>query len=78
MKTKFLAKSLDILSTDIRIEIFIAGLTLVSVVLGILFYLPQIDVQDYLQPIFTFDFIVVIILAVDFYASMRASKQGFR
>jgi voltage-gated potassium channel len=78
MKTKFLARSLDIFSTDIRIEIFIAGLTLVSVILGILFYFPQIDLQEYLQPIFTFDFIVVIILAVDFYARMRASKQGLR
>jgi voltage-gated potassium channel len=78
MNTKFLATSLDKLSSDIRIEIIIAGLTLVSVVLGILVYLPQIDVQDYLRPIFTFNFIVIIILVVDFYARMRASKQGFR
>jgi voltage-gated potassium channel len=78
MNTKFLATSLDKLSSDIRIQIIIAGLTLVSVVLGILVFLPQIDVQDYLRPIFIFDFIVVIILAVDFYARMKASKQGFR
>jgi voltage-gated potassium channel len=28
--------------------------------------------------IYTFDFVVVIILALDFYARMKASKQGFR
>jgi hypothetical protein len=78
MNTKFLATSLDKLSSDIRIQIIIAGLTLVSLVLGILVFLPQIDVQDYLRPIFTFDFIVVIIFVVDFYARMKASKQGFR
>lgn len=75
---KFFATSLDKLATDIRIEVFIAGLTLASVVLGILVYFPQINTQDYMRPIYIFDFIVVIILAVDFYARMRESKQGFR
>jgi voltage-gated potassium channel len=78
MNTKFLAASLDKISSDIRIEIIIAGLTLASVVLAILFYFPQIDVQAYERPIFIFDFIVTIILALDFYARMRTSKQGLR
>ena len=52
MNTKFFAKSLDKLATDIRIEIFIAGLTLASVVLGILVYFPQINTQDYMRPIY--------------------------
>jgi hypothetical protein len=41
MDTKFFATSLDKLSTDIRIEVFIAGLTLASVVLP-KFRLPYI------------------------------------
>ena len=78
MNTNFFASSLDKLRTDVRIEVFIAGLTLASVVVAILVYFPQIDIQAYMQPIYIFDFIVVIILAVDFYARMKASKQGFR
>lgn len=78
MNTNFFASSLDKLRTDVRIEVFIAGLTLASVVVAILVYFPQVDTQGFMDPIFIFDFIVVIILAVDFYARMKASKQGLR
>jgi voltage-gated potassium channel len=78
MNTKFLAAGLVKLGTDTKIEAFIAGLTLASVVVAMLVYVPQVDAQSYLQPIFIFDFIVVIILALDFYARAKISKQGFR
>lgn len=78
MNTKFLAAGLVKLVTYTKIEVFIAGLTLASVVVAMLVYVPQVDTQSYLQPIFIFDFIVVFILALDFYARAKISKQGFR
>jgi hypothetical protein len=43
MNTKFLAAGLVKLGTDTKIEAFIAGLTLASVVVAMLVYVPQVD-----------------------------------
>jgi voltage-gated potassium channel len=78
MNRRFLESSLDKLRTNNKVEIFMAGLTVASVVVALLVYFPQVDTRSYMQSIYTFDFIVVIILAMDFYARMKASKQGLR
>ncbi len=70
-----LATTLDKLRTNPKLELFVAGLTLVSVILALLVYFPQIDTKNYMPSIYTFDFVVVIILALDFYARMKASDE---
>ncbi|MGA9171350.1 MAG: ion transporter, partial [Nitrososphaeraceae archaeon] len=54
-----------------------ASLTLASVIVAVLLYVVPLS-QSQITAIYIFDFIVVILLAADFYARMRKSKQGFR
>ena len=71
-----LTTTLDKLRTNPKLELFVSGLTLASVIIALLVYFPQIDTKNYMPSIYTFDFVVVIVLALDFYARMKASKQG--
>ena len=58
-----------------KLEYFVAGITLVSVILIIYQYLEQ-PTGITLNAIYTFDLGVVIILTFDFYLRMKESKQG--
>lgn len=58
-------------------ELIMASLTLASVIVAVLLYVVPLS-QSQITAIYIFDFIVVILLAADFYARMRKSKQGFR
>jgi voltage-gated potassium channel len=72
------AITLDKLRTNPKLELLVSGLTLASVIIALLVYFPQIDTKTYMPSIYTFDFVVVIILVLDFYARMKASNQGVR
>jgi voltage-gated potassium channel len=58
-----------------KLEYFVAGITLVSVILIIYQYLEQ-PTGITLNIIYAFDVTVVIILMFDFYFRMKESKQG--
>jgi voltage-gated potassium channel len=62
---------------DKKIELTIASLTIVSVVVAVLLYAVPLSENQTLA-IYIFDFIVVIILAVDFYVRIRGSKKKLR
>jgi hypothetical protein len=58
-----------------KLEYFVAGITLVSVILIIYQYLEQ-PAGMTLNIIYAFDLAVVIILTFDFCLRMKESKQG--
>jgi len=58
-----------------KLEYFVAGITLVSVIVIIYQYLEQ-PTGITLNIIYAFDLVVVIILTFDFYVRMKESKQG--
>ena len=58
-----------------KLELFVAGITLMSVIVIIYVYLEQ-PTGITLDVIYTFDLIVVIILIFDFYYTMKESKEG--
>lgn len=58
-----------------KLEYFVAGITLVSVIVIIYVYLVQ-PTGITLDIIYAFDLIVVIILAFEFYYRMKESKEG--
>ena len=60
--------------TNQKIEYFITGVTLVSVLLIIIQSVLQLK-GNALVAIYIFDFITVVILAVDFYYRMRQSNE---
>jgi voltage-gated potassium channel len=60
-----------------KIEIFVASITIVSVVV-ILFQQFAQPTGTTLTAIYIFDFIVVIILIADFYFRMKESKEGIK
>jgi hypothetical protein len=45
-----IAAGLEKLGTDTKIKVFITGLTLASVVVEMLVYVPQVDTESYMQP----------------------------
>ena len=60
-----------------KIEIFVAGITIVSVIV-ILFQQFAQPTGTTLMTIYIFDLIVVIILIADFYFRMKESKEGIK
>lgn len=60
-----------------KIEIFVACITLISVIVILFGYLAQ-PTGIVLNAIYIFDLIVVIILIIDFYFRMKESKEGIR
>jgi voltage-gated potassium channel len=58
-------------------EIIMASLTLASVMLAVLLYVVPLS-ENQITAIYILDFIVVILLAADFYVRMKKSKQGFK
>jgi voltage-gated potassium channel len=62
---------------DKRLEVVIASLTIASVVVAVLLYTVPLS-ENQISSIYIFDFIVVIILAADFYVRIRGSKQKLR
>src|SRR5437763_12418982 len=58
-------------------EIIMASLTLASVILAVLLYVVPLS-ENQITAIYILDFIVVILLAADFYVRMKKSKQGFK
>lgn len=58
-------------------ELIMASLTLASVMLAVLLYVVPLS-ENQITAIYTLDFIVVILLAADFYVRMKKSKQGFK
>lgn len=62
-----------------RFELFVGLLTLSSVVLALLFYIPEIQLSnDQVHAIYVFDLGVVAILAFDFYIRAKFSKDGVK
>jgi hypothetical protein len=62
---------------DKRLEVVIASLTIASVVVAILLYAVPLS-ENQISAIYIFDFIVVVILAADFYVRIKGSKQKLR
>lgn len=61
-----------------KFELFLGLITLSSVVLALLFYIPGISLSDtQVNSIYVFDLIVVIILAFDFCVRATGSNNGF-
>lgn len=58
-----------------KLEYFVAGITLISVIVIMYVYLAQ-PTGITLNIIYAFDLIVVIILAFEFYYRMKESKEG--
>lgn len=58
-------------------ELFVTVMTAVSVIMILDDYIYKLS-ADQKSVIYVFDFVVVVILAVDFYIRMRASGQGWR
>ena len=62
-----------------RWELFVGLLTLSSVVLALVFYIPEIQLSiDQLNAIYIFDLAVVAVLAFDFCIRAKSSKNGVR
>ncbi|MFN2435453.1 MAG: hypothetical protein ABR515_08795, partial [Nitrososphaeraceae archaeon] len=58
-----------------KLELFVAGITLMSVILIIYQYLEQ-PIGILLNIVYIFDLAVVVILIFDFYYRMKESKEG--
>src|SRR5919199_4919298 len=58
-------------------ELFVTIITAISVIMILDDYIYKLS-SDQKLTLYIFDFIVVIILAVDFYIRMKASNQGLR
>jgi voltage-gated potassium channel len=64
-------------NTGRKFELFVTIITALSVIMIIGDYLYKLSADQKLA-MYIFDFVVVVILAVDFYSRMRASGQGLR
>ena len=62
---------------DKKVELVVASLTIASVIVAVLLYTAPLS-ENQITAIYIFDFIVVILLAVDFYVRMKESGQGLR
>jgi voltage-gated potassium channel len=62
---------------DKKVELVVASLTIASVIVAVLLYTVPLS-ENQITAIYIFDFIVVILLAVDFYVRMKESGQGLR
>jgi voltage-gated potassium channel len=60
-----------------KIELVVASLTIASVIVAILLYTIPLS-ENQITAIYIFDFIVVILLAADFYVRIKESGQGLR
>lgn len=77
MENKF-EKELSSLVSSNKFELFVGLLTLSSVVLALLFYIPEIQLSvEQVHAIYIFDIGVVAVLAFDFCVRSRSSKGGF-
>jgi voltage-gated potassium channel len=62
-----------------KFELFVGLLTLSSVVLALVFYIPQIQLSiDQIHAIYVFDLLVVAVMAFDFCIRAKFSKKGVR
>ena len=62
-----------------KFELFVGLLTLSSVVLALVFYIPQIQLSiDQIHAIYVFDFVVVAVMAFDFCIRAKFSKEGVK
>jgi voltage-gated potassium channel len=60
-----------------RFELFVGLLTLSSVVLALVFYIPEIELSlDQIYAIYIFDLVVVAVLIFDFLVRCRYSENG--
>jgi hypothetical protein len=60
-----------------KFELFVTIITAISVIMILDDYVYKLSAAQKVA-IYIFDFIVVVILAVDFYIRMRASNEGLR
>ena len=60
-----------------KLELIVASLTIASVIVAVLLYTVPLS-ENQITAIYIFDFIVVVLLAVDFYFRIKESGQGLR
>jgi len=78
MENKFETELSALVSSN-KFELFVGLLTLSSVVLALLFYIPEIQLSvEQVHAIYVFDIGVVAVLAFDFCVRARFSKDGSR
>src|SRR6188474_2363294 len=78
METKFDSTLSSIVISN-RFELFVGLLTLSSVVLALVFYIPEIELSSsQTNSIYIFDLIVVAVLAFDFSARTKLSGNALR
>jgi voltage-gated potassium channel len=78
MESKFDSKLSSLVLSN-RFELFVGLLTLSSVVLALVFYIPEIPLSiDQINAIYIFDLAVVAVLAFDFCIRAKNSKDGRR
>jgi len=78
METKFESKLSSLVLSN-RFELFVGLLTLSSVVLALVFYIPEIQLSiEQKNAIYIFDLAVVAVLAFDFCIRAKYSKDGRR
>jgi voltage-gated potassium channel len=78
MKTNFDSVLSSIVISN-KFELFVGLLTLSSVVLALVFYIPEIQLSiDQIHAIYIFDLAVVAVLAFDFCIRAKYSKDGRR
>ena len=76
MENKFESKLSSLVLSN-KFELFVALLTLSSVVLAIVFYIPQIQLSiNQINAIYIFDLFVVAVLVFDFCIRAKFSKDG--
>lgn len=70
---------LQSISTSRSFELFVGLLTLSSVILALVLYIPEIELSStQINAIYIFDLFVVVVLAFDFCVRAKVSKNGIR
>jgi len=78
MESKYESKLSSLVRSN-KFELFVGLLTLSSVVLALVFYIPEIQLSIYqINAIYIFDLVVVAVLAFDFCIRAKFSKEGGR